>query len=216
MTTVMNASNILVAYFSWSGNTRALAEEIRNQTHADIYAIEPATPYTTDYNTLAYTISLNEKNNNERPALKDTTLDISGYDYIFVGCPVWWDDAPMIIHTFLEQYDFSGKTIIPFCTYFTGAGQTLNDIINATSNSSHLEGLGLRGANSYNSSTVSSWLQRIGISDVVASIDDITTETESQQGNIYTVNGQLVGNSNKAQQLNRGIYVTNGKKFMVK
>lgn len=216
MTTAVNASNILVAYFSWSGNTRALAEEIQSQTNADLYAIEPATPYTTNYTELAYTISLNEKNNNDRPALQDTTLDLSGYDYIFVGCPVWWGDAPMLIHTFLEQYDFSGKTVIPFCTFATSTGQTLNDIINATPNSSHLEGLGTRGRSSYNASTVSSWLQRIGISDIVAGIDGISTELKQQNKNVYTLNGQLVSKAGTTDGLRAGIYVMNGRKVVVK
>jgi flavodoxin len=216
MATIVNASNILVAYFSWSGNTQALAEEIQSQTNADIYAIEPATPYTTDYTELAYTVSLNEKNNDERPALKDTTLDLSGYDYIFVGCPVWWGDAPMLIHTFLEQYDFSGKTIIPFCTYATSTGQTLNDIINATPDSSHLDGFGTTGRHSYNSSTISSWLERIGISDVVAGIDGISTELKEQSKNIYTLNGQLVRSNGDITGLKAGMYIANGRKIIIK
>jgi flavodoxin len=216
MAAAVNASNILVAYFSWSGNTQALAEEIQSQTKADLYAIEPATPYTTDYSTLAYTISLNEKNNNERPALKDSTLDLTGYDYIFVGCPVWWGDAPMLIHTFLEQYDFSGKTVIPFCTFATSSGQTLNDIINATPNSSHLDGLGTRGRSSYNASDISSWLQRIGISDIVAGIDGITTELKQQSKNVYSLNGQLVSTNGTTNGLRPGIYVINGRKVVVK
>lgn len=147
---------ILVTYFSWGGNTQALAEAIQRQTNADIYRIEPLVPYTTDYQTLAYQISNKEKSDNARPAIKDTFSALNSYDIIFVGCPVWWFDAPMIIHTFLEckDYNFEGKTIIPFCTYATATYETLNDIINATPKSNHLEGLGIRGSQRYNEQTI--------------------------------------------------------------
>jgi flavodoxin len=154
-------STILVAYFSWSGHTQNLAQTISSMTGGSLFRIEPKTPYTDDYQELAYTIARNEKANDTRPELADSDLDISGYEYIFVGCPVWWSDAPMIIHTFLEKYDFSGKTVIPFCTYASGAGGTLSDIVNATPNSSHLDGFGTSGS-SISTSNVSSWLQRIG------------------------------------------------------
>lgn len=84
----MRVNNILVVYFSCGGNTQALAEEIQRQTGGDIYRIEPTVPYTTDYNTLAYTVARNEKDANARPALKETDRDFSQYNYIFVGCPV--------------------------------------------------------------------------------------------------------------------------------
>lgn len=147
---------ILIAYFSWGGNTQTLAEEIQRQTNADIYRIESLIPYTDDYQTLAYKISNKEKEEKARPALKDTLATLNSYDIIFVGCPVWWFDAPMIIHSFLEckDYDFSGKTIVPFCTYATAAYETLSDIINATPDSDHLEGLGIRGSSSYNPQTI--------------------------------------------------------------
>jgi flavodoxin len=154
-------STILVAYFSWSGNTQKLAQSVSSLTGGTLFRIEPKTPYTDNYQELAYTVARNEKADNARPELADSDLDISGYRYIFVGCPVWWSDAPMIIHTFLEKYDFSGKTVIPFCTYASGAGATLNDIVDATPESKHLDGFGMSGGN-VNTSNVSSWLQRIG------------------------------------------------------
>ncbi len=203
---------ILVTYFSWSGGTKALAEEIQRQTGADIYRIEPLVPYTDDYQTLAYEISNKEKSDNARPALKDTLTTLNDYDYIFVGCPVWWFDAPMIIHSFLEckSYDFSGKTIIPFCTYATATYETLDDIVNATPNSNHLEGFGTRGSQSYNSTTVKSWLDRIGISDIVAGIDNIKTTLNSAD-KIYNINGVRI---NSAENAPSGVYVVNGKKLM--
>lgn len=202
---------ILVTYFSWGGSTKALAEEIQRQTNADIYRIEPLVPYTDDYQTLAYEISNKEKEENARPALKDTLQALNGYDIIFVGCPVWWFDAPMIIHSFLEcqSYDFSGKTIIPFCTYATATYQTLNDIINATPNSTHLEGFGTRGSQSYSQQTIKSWLDRIGISDIVAGIGAVAA-AEGKSGKAYTIDGMEASACNSG---NKGIYVVNGKKI---
>lgn len=204
-------SRILVTYFSWGGSTKALAEEIQRQTHADIYRIEPLVPYTTDYNTLAYQISNREKEENARPALKDTLSTLNGYDIIFVGCPVWWFDAPMIIHSFLEckSYDFKGKTVIPFCTYATATYETLNDIINATPSSTHLQGFGTRGAQTYNQQTVRSWLDRIGISDVVSGIGNATSDRAPSQTQVYGVDGVRVPVLDKAQ---KGVYIVNGKK----
>lgn len=201
---------ILVTYFSWGGNTQALAEEIQRQTNADIYRIEPLVPYTNDYQTLAYQISNKEKEDNARPALKDTLTALNSYDIIFVGCPVWWFDAPMIIHSFLEckDYDFSGKTIIPFCTYATATYETLNDIINATPNSNHLEGLGIRGSQRYNQQTIKSWLDRIGISGIISGIENIEVKQEAKN-QIYDLNGIKVADPSKGA---KGIYIVNGKK----
>lgn len=203
---------ILVTYFSWSGSTKALAEEIQRQTNADIYRIEPLVPYPDDYQTLAYQISNKEKEENARPALKDTNANINDYDIIFVGCPVWWYDAPMIIHSFLEckDYDFTGKTVVPFCTFATAAFGTLNDIINATPNSKHLEGLGIRGSQKYNSQTIVNWLERIGISDS-AGIDNIEADG-NQETIIYDLKGVRVSNLENAKS---GVYIVNGKKIIL-
>lgn len=203
---------MLVTYFSWSGSTKALAEEIQRQTNADIYRIEPLVPYTDDYQTLAYQISNKEKDDNARPALKDTLSTLNDYDIIFVGCPVWWFDAPMIIHSFLEckDYHFAGKTIVPFCTYATASYETLNDIINTTPDSEHLAGLGTRGSQNSYSRVVSEWLDRIGISDIVSGISDVTTNNDHDT-RAYTLSGVSVANINNAE---RGIYIVGGKKII--
>ncbi len=207
-----NGKRMLVTYFSWSGSTKNLAEEIQRQTNADIYRIEPLVPYTDDYQTLAYEISNKEKEENARPALKDTLSTLNDYDIIFVGCPVWWHDAPMIIHSFLEckDYNFAGKTVIPFCTYATATYETLNDITNATPNSEHLSGLGTRGSQSSYNQLVKSWLDRIGISDIVSSISDVTL-SQKQDSKAYTLSGTAVADIDKAE---RGVYIVGGKKMM--
>ncbi len=205
---------MLVAYFSWSGSTKALAEEIQRQTGADIYRIEPLVPYTDDYQTLAYEIANREKEENARPALKDTLSTLNGYDYIFVGCPVWWHDAPMIVHSFLEckDYDFAGKTVIPFCTFASTAYETLDDIVNATPSSAHLDGLGIRGAQSYNASTVKSWLDRIGISEIVSGIKSVETNAK-KSGKVYSASGIKVADGANAPA---GVYIVNGQKTVIK
>lgn len=213
-TQAQNGKRILVTYFSWSNNTKVLAEEIQRQTHGDIYRIEPKVPYTTDYNTLAYQISNKEKEDNARPELKDTNAKINDYDIIFVGCPVWWFDAPMIIHSFLEckEYDFSGKTVIPFCTYYTATYETLNDIINATPKSEHLEGLGMRGASSYNTQTITNWLDRIGISNIVSGINDVSIDNANKGSKgTYTLDGKRLGEN---ASLSQGVYIQDGKKIV--
>ncbi len=207
-----NGNGILVTYFSWSGSTKNLAEEIQRQTNADIYRIEPLVPYTDDYQTLAYDIAYNEKQDNARPALKDTLSTLNDYNIIFVGCPVWWYDAPMIIHSFLEckDYNFAGKTIIPFCTYATDSYDTLDDIINATPDSEHLEGLGTRGGQSSYSQVVKNWLDRIGISDLVSGVNGVTVNKVSDS-KAYTLSGTTVVNIDKAEC---GVYIVDGKKVI--
>lgn len=110
--------NILVAYFSWSAssNTERMATYIAEQTNAILYEIEPLVPYPTEY-TPTTEVAAQEKEENARPKIKNP-IDISNFDYIFVGFPIWWHTAPMIIGTFLESYNLDSKDIYPF---FQGA-----------------------------------------------------------------------------------------------
>ena len=112
-------SKKLVAYFSPTGTTANAAKALANAAGADIYEIKPKVPYTRDdlnWRNLKSRSSLEMKDKSSRPELFDTNADISGYDTIFVGFPVWWYIAPTIINTFLESYDFSGKKIVLFAT----------------------------------------------------------------------------------------------------
>ena len=104
---------ILVVYFSWSNNTRGMAELIQSQTGGDLYEIVPVTPYPEEY-TPTTEVAKEEVDNNARPAIKDLPESIEGYDRILIGYPIWWHTAPMIIGTFLEAYDLSGVDIYPF------------------------------------------------------------------------------------------------------
>ncbi len=159
--TPTDSSKILVAYFSWGGNTRSVATRIAQLTGGTLYEIQPATPYTSDYQTLAYTVARNELDTDARPALKETDADFSQYDYVFLGCPVWWGTAPMIMSTFCENYSFNGKTVIPFCTYAsTGRDATLQKLNSLTSTANHLTGFGTSGSST---SGVESWLKAINM-----------------------------------------------------
>ena len=118
----------LVAYFSASGVTANVAKEIAQFTKSELFEIEPVVPYTeadldwTDKNSRT-TIEMQDKT--FRPKIAKKLAKMSDYDVIFLGFPIWWYVAPTIINTFLESYDFTGKTIIPFFTSGgSGAGQT--------------------------------------------------------------------------------------------
>ncbi len=152
----------LVAYFSWSGTTQRMAEEIVSQTGADIFRIEPQNPYPTEY-TPCTEVARKEKDDNASPTIKSKVENWEQYDTIFIGCPVWWWTAPMIICTFAESYDFNGKTVVPFCTYAsTYRDETLARIVELTPDANHLKGEGLTSGR-INAQTISSWLKEIKV-----------------------------------------------------
>lgn len=101
----------LIAYFSYTGNTEEVAQQIAEQTGGTLVEIERATPYED-----ASEEGEEEIENNVHPEITVDLDSVDDYDTIFVGYPIWFDEAPMVIDTFLESFDFSGKTIVPFCT----------------------------------------------------------------------------------------------------
>ena len=120
--------NILIAYFSWGGNTRGIAQQIHQRAGGDIFEIECVTSYSTNYNTVLQEAQRDQRAQ-ARPALRNRVTNMAQYDVIILGYPNWWATIPMPIATFLEQYDFSGKIIIPFCSHGGGRfGQSLTDI----------------------------------------------------------------------------------------
>lgn len=155
-------SNILIAYFTRTNNTGTVAQAIADLTGGTLYRIETVVPYPEDY-TECTEVAREELENSIRPELSGTVENMEQYDTIFVGCPVWWGDAPMPIWSFLEseEYNFTGKTVIPFCTYAsTGRDATLQRIVALTPDSEHLEGFGTSGRNI---NGVEAWLRKIGI-----------------------------------------------------
>ncbi len=119
----------LVAYFSATGVTRNIAKQLAQAAGADLFEIKPIHPYTNadlDWRDTRSRSSLEMKDPHSRPEIAEGLGNIADYDTIFLGFPIWWYTAPTIIHTFLESYDFSGKTILPFATSGgSGFGKTL-------------------------------------------------------------------------------------------
>ncbi len=110
---------VLVAYFSASGVTKAMAQQLAKVAEADLYEIRPAQPYTDadlDWTDDKSRSSVEMKDKSSRPAIADKMQDMKNYDVVYVGFPIWWYTCPTIINTFMESYDFAGKTVIPFAT----------------------------------------------------------------------------------------------------
>lgn len=186
---------VLVAYFSWGGTTQRMAQQIQNITGADMFRIEPVTPYPTEY-TPCTEVAREEKDNYARPAIKGTVENWDDYDVVFIGCPVWWWTTPMIIHTFCESYDFKGKTVVPFCTYAaTYRDETLAEIVSSTPEADHLTGEGLTSGR-ITPSTIQTWIDLIneewnnmsGGSTAISQIHQNTPENGGVQ-EIYDLNG---------------------------
>lgn len=155
---------ILVVYFSHTGHTRTIANEIHKSVGGDIFEIKTVVPYPTDYKTLV-DMAKKEQETKARPKLVAKVSNIDSYKVIFVGYPNWCGTMPMAVFTFLGQYKLSGKTIVPFCTHGGGGlGQSVTDIRKLCPNSSMLEGLAVQdvmvgGAQK----KVSEWLHKIGM-----------------------------------------------------
>lgn len=117
-----NGSKILVAYFSWSGNTKAVAEEIHKQVGGDIVEIVPETPYSETYSVTVAKAKA-EQASNARPAISTKIADFDKYDTIYLGYPNWWGSMPMPVATFIDTYKMSGKKVAPFFTHGGGGVQ---------------------------------------------------------------------------------------------
>ena len=112
-------SKVFVAYFSAGGVTKTVAEKLAQEIKADLFEIQPETPYTSadlDWQNAKSRSSVEMNDRSSRPAIRSKVADMGPYDVVFVGFPVWWYREPSIIDTFMESYDFSGKTVIPFAT----------------------------------------------------------------------------------------------------
>ena len=157
-------SNILVAYFSWSGNTQQVANWISDKTGGELFRIIPEVEYTEDD---VFDRAQDELNNGTRPPLS-SHIDqevMEQYDVIFVGFPIWWYDLPMPVWSFLEEYDLSGKTIAPFCTSGgSGLSGTVNEIKELEPNAVVTDGLHIGSSSSADpDNAVSDWLEQNNI-----------------------------------------------------
>ena len=142
-------SEILVAYFSASGVTAKMARELAGTLRVKLYEIAPAQRYTPedlDWRNKNSRSSLEMNDPASRPELGGEALDIAPYDVIYLGFPIWWGVAPHIVNTFLEAYDFTGKTIVPFATSGgSGMGNTVEALIPSAPGASFKQGKRLGG-----------------------------------------------------------------------
>ncbi len=173
------SGKILIAYFSRTGenynvgtisegNTAKLAKEIAAQTGADLFEIVPVNEYPESYDE-TLDIATQEKAGDERPEIKDTIENFDDYDTVFLGYPIWWGDMPMILYTFMESYDFTGKTVIPFNTH-EGSGQagTQKTIESKLEGADVLKGFAMQGSEAQElkydgtNESVQNWLDELG------------------------------------------------------
>jgi len=157
-------SQILIAYFSATNNTENIAKRIADITGGTMYEILPKVPYTSadlNYNT---DCRANREQNDStcRPGIDGSVSDMASYDIVFIGYPIWWGQAPKIMYTFLESYEFAGKTIIPFCTSgSSGIGSSATNLSSSASDATWLSGQRFSGSAS--KATVENWINGLNL-----------------------------------------------------
>lgn len=158
-----SSKKALVAYFSLTNNTQLVAREIAKQAGADIFRIETVDAYPAEYRAVTEQAK-KELESGYRPKLKKRLAAFEGYNVIYLGSPNWWGTIAPAVFTFLESYDFSGKTIIPFITHEgSRMGNSESDIRRVAPKAKLLEGLAIRGGNASKSAPeVKAWLGRVG------------------------------------------------------
>lgn len=163
-----SGGKVLVAYFSATNTTEGVAQTIAASVGADLYEITPAQPYTSadlNYNDDNSRSTKEMNDPSARPEISGSVADMSQYDIVFLGYPIWWGEAPRIINTFVESYDFSGKTIVPFCTSGgSGMGSSATNLQSSASGATWLSGRRLNSGVSQ--SEIAEWVNglELGIS----------------------------------------------------
>ena len=207
-------SNILIAYFTWAentqvenpdevdvdattsasvllpGNTAKMAGWIQQKVGGDLFSIVVSEPYSSDYDK-CLDRAADEKAENARPELVNHIDNMDDYDVVFLGFPNWWYTAPMAIFSFIEEYDFSGKAVVPFCAHGTGGlASSIEDITAALPDSAEvLEPIGVYRPDIDSAQPViSEWLERLGFEEREADIEVENTERKLKM----TVNGKEV------------------------
>ena len=160
-----DAPSTLVAYFSATGNTEGVAQHLQAILDADLYEIVPAEPYSDDdlnYNVSDCRANQEQNDPDARPAIDGSVENMDGYDVIFLGYPIWWGEAPRIISTFLESYDFTDKTIVPFCTSgSSGIGSSAEHLAALAADAAWLEGA--RFDPDASQEEVAAWVDGLGL-----------------------------------------------------
>ena len=152
------ANTVLVIYFSHTGTTREVAAYLHELVGGDLVELIPVEAYPEGYSA-ALDPAKQEQRENARPAIKNPLESIDQYEVIYLGYPIWWGTVPMIVNTFLESYDFTGKTVVPFATSGgTGIGQSVKDIRNEVSGAEVPDGLLVRS-----NDAILPWLKGLGL-----------------------------------------------------
>ena len=220
-------SKTLVAYFSATNNTKAVADEIVRILGADQLRIQAANPYAANpYDDQA--MIQQEAYNDQRPAVANlpSKEDIAKYDTIFIGSPTWWHQPAMVVCTFLESYDLTGKVVVPFFTYSatTYLNESMQKIYKVTPNSTHIpatlpedidpddiqhpqnDDAGIPTAG--RASNVESWLREIGVlGSNQTAIANIPSDGQPLYAALYTTNGRQVVNRSDFSSVPSGLYI---------
>lgn len=168
-------NRILVAFFSLpgeqyevgvieKGNTQIIAEMIAEQTGANTFQIQATTEYPATYDAL---LDVSRQENENPPSIAETVENMEDYDVVFIGYPIWWGELPAIVSVFLDSYDFTGKTVIPFCTHAgSGLSGTQKSVANLCEGAQVLDGLAVRGKTAQNEpdnalEAVTDWLETL-------------------------------------------------------
>ena len=164
-----NETKVLVAYFSATNTTKPLAEYVADGLDADLYEIVPETPYTSadlNYGNSSSRATVEQNDSSARPTISGSVANMEQYDIVFIGYPIWWGQAPRIVSTFFESYDFNGKTIVPFCTSgSSGIGSSASNLHSLTNGANWLDGRRFSGGTSRN--TMIEWVNGLGL-DITA------------------------------------------------
>ena len=163
MNSMQSNHKVLVAYFSATGVTARTAQKVAEVTGGEVYAITPAKPYTDadlDWNDKQSRSSVEMNDPKARPALGGERLDVSEYDIVFIGYPIWWNQAPRLINTFIESHDLKGKTVIPFAT--SGGSTIAGSVATLKRSYPALEWKEGCLLNRTDEKTVRTWIDRLG------------------------------------------------------
>ena len=157
-------SKVLTAYFSATGTTKGVAEKIAEAAGADLYEIVPAQPYTDedlDYNSDSSRTTVEHNDESSRPEISGEISDWGSYETVYLGYPIWWGEAPRIMDTFVETYNFDGKTVIPFCTSGgSGVGASASNLAALANGGDWLSGTRFNG--SVSEQEIEEWIAGLG------------------------------------------------------
>ncbi len=162
-TPTMNNKKVPIAYYSWGGNTRAVAQEIHKQVGGDIVEIVPEKPYSETY-AITVAKAKQEQLTNARPAVKTKIDNFADYDTVYIGYPNWWGSMPMHIATFVESYNWDGKKVVPFFTHGGGGIQNCEKHLKERikGNATFAEALVLSGSSAKTAQgEIAAWLKKV-------------------------------------------------------